>query len=84
MEGKEGRGDLLLGEGLVEEPDNDREVAALVVGGEEDGILVLDGHCGGSERGERGGRRGVRLRTTVGGIVVVVGVEGLVYCPRVW
>lgn len=46
-------GSLLLGEGLVEQPDYDGEVAALVVGGEEDGVFVLDGH---------GGRGGGRVR----------------------
>ena len=33
-------------EGLLEEPDDDGEVAAFVVGGEEDGVFVADCHCG--------------------------------------
>lgn len=36
---------LLLGESLVEQPDDDGEVLALVEGGEEHRVLVLDGHC---------------------------------------
>lgn len=41
--GEEWRGGLLLGEGLVEEPDDDGEVAALVVGWEDDGVFLLGG-----------------------------------------
>jgi len=32
-------------EGLLEEPDDNGEVAAFVVGGEEDGVFVADCHC---------------------------------------
>lgn len=35
---------LLLCESLVEQPDDDGEVLALVVGREEDRVLVLDRH----------------------------------------
>jgi hypothetical protein len=35
------RGILLLGEGLLEEPYYDGEVASLVVGWEEDGVFVF-------------------------------------------
>jgi hypothetical protein len=34
-------------EGLLEEPDDDGEVAAFVVGGEEDGVFVAGCHCEG-------------------------------------
>ena len=30
---------------MLEEPDDDGEVAAFVVGGEEDGVFVADCHC---------------------------------------
>jgi hypothetical protein len=30
---------------LLEEPDDDGEVAAFVVGGEEDGVFVAGCHC---------------------------------------
>lgn len=36
-------GVVLLGEGLVEEPDDYGEVAALVVGWEDDGVFLLGG-----------------------------------------
>jgi hypothetical protein len=38
--------DVLLFEGLLEEPDDDGQVAALVVGGEQDGVFVADCHGG--------------------------------------
>ena len=38
--------DLLSLEGLLEEPDDDGEVAAFIVGGEEDGVFVADCHVG--------------------------------------
>ena len=41
---REGGKDLLLGEHALEEPGDDGQVAALVVRGEEDGVLVFDGH----------------------------------------
>lgn len=41
-----GWGALLLGEHALEEPDDDGEVAALVVGRKEDGVLVVLCHCG--------------------------------------
>jgi len=44
-----GEGDEQLGEGAVEEPGDDGEVAALIVGREEDRVFVLLGllrHCG--------------------------------------
>jgi hypothetical protein len=37
---------VLCFEGLLEEPDDDGEVAAFVVGGEQDGVFVADRHCG--------------------------------------
>lgn len=41
----EGRGSLPLGEGAVEEPGDDGEVLALVVGGQDDRVLLLgDSH----------------------------------------
>lgn len=42
-------GSILLGEALFNEPDNDGEVLALVVGREDDGVLGLrwSGHCRG-------------------------------------
>lgn len=36
--------DLLSLKGLLEKPDDDGEVTAFVVGGEEDGVFVADGH----------------------------------------
>lgn len=39
-----GGGDVLLGEHALEEPGGDGEVAAFVVGGEEDGVFVLGRH----------------------------------------
>ena len=45
--GWEGVGrDVLLFEGLLEEPDDDGQVAAFVVGGEQDGVFVADCHVG--------------------------------------
>lgn len=38
---------LLRPEGLLEQPYDDWEVAALIVGGEEDGVFVADSHVGG-------------------------------------
>ena len=38
---------LLLLEGLLEQPDNDGKVAALIVGGEENRVFVADSHFGG-------------------------------------
>jgi hypothetical protein len=38
--------DVLLFEGLLEEPDDDGQVAAFVVGGEQDGVFVADCHVG--------------------------------------
>jgi hypothetical protein len=37
---------VLLFEGLLEEPDDDGQVAAFVVGGEQDGVFVADCHGG--------------------------------------
>lgn len=64
--GRGERGDVLLGEGAVEEPGDDGEVLALVEGGEDHrvGVLFLGGFggrhgdavCGGGRR--RGGRSG--------------------------
>lgn len=42
------KGDLLLCESAVEQPGNDRKVAALVIGWQNNGVLVLGnwGHLG--------------------------------------
>lgn len=37
-------GEVLLGEGAVQEPDDDGQVAALIVGGDNDGVLVCGCH----------------------------------------
>jgi len=43
---KEGQfGNLLLSEGAVQQPGDNREVAALIVGRKEDRVLVLGGGC---------------------------------------
>lgn len=38
--------DILFFECLLEEPDDDGKVAAFIVGGEDDGVFVPDGHVG--------------------------------------
>ena len=50
---------LLLGESLVEQPDDDGQVLALVEGGQKHRVLVLDGHCCCCEK-RRAGRKECR------------------------
>lgn len=46
--------DILFFECLLEEPHDDGKVAAFIVGGEDDGVLVADGHVGYFEGNEVG------------------------------
>jgi hypothetical protein len=46
LESEEHVRNVLLFEGLLEEPDDDGQVAAFVVGGEQDGVFVADCHGG--------------------------------------
>lgn len=36
---------ILFRKGLVQQPDDDGQVLALIEGGEKHRVLVLDGHC---------------------------------------
>ena len=68
-----GAEDVLLGEGLVEEPDHDGKVGAFIVGRQEDGVLVLVGYHGCCELRSNAWRRRGEVRSCIGELEAAIG-----------